>query len=149
MSEAAEDSEALEDCYVEDTERVLDPSLISASLIDRLPQPTGWRILILPYRPPPVTKAGIYIPDKAIDDTQIQTVVGYVLKMGAQAYKDSTRFPEGAWCKENQWVVFARYSGSRLKLNEEDGAAFGSEVRILNDDEILGTILDPNDIIHL
>ena len=149
MSEAAEDSEALEDCYVEDTERVLDPSLISASLIDRLPQPTGWRILILPYRPPPVTKAGIYIPDKAIDDTQIQTVVGYVLKMGAQAYKDSTRFPEGAWCKEKQWVVFARYSGSRLKLNEEDGAAFGSEVRILNDDEILGTILDPNDIIHL
>ena len=149
MSEAAEDSESLEDCYVEETERVLDPSLISASLIDRLPQPTGWRILILPYRPPPVTKAGIYIPDKAIDDTQIQTVVGYVLKMGAQAYKDSTRFPEGAWCKEQQWVVFARYSGSRLKLNEEDGAAFGSEVRILNDDEILGTILDPNDIIHL
>ena len=149
MSEAAEDSEALEDCYVEETERVLDPSLISASLLDRLPQPTGWRILILPYRPPPVTKAGIYIPDKAIDDTQIQTVVGYVLKMGAQAYKDSTRFPEGAWCKEKQWVVFARYSGSRLKLNEEDGAAFGSEVRILNDDEILGTILDPNDIIHL
>ena len=149
MSEAAEDSEALEDCYVEETERVLDPSLISASLIDRLPQPTGWRILILPYRPPPVTKAGIYIPDKAIDDTQIQTVVGYVLKMGAQAYKDSTRFPEGAWCKEKQWVVFARYSGSRFKLNEEDGAGFGSEVRILNADEILGTILDPNDIIHL
>jgi co-chaperonin GroES (HSP10) len=149
MSEAVEESKTLEDCYVEETERVLDPSLISASLIDRLPQPTGWRILILPYRPPPVTKAGIYIPDKAIDDTQIQTVVGYVLKMGAQAYKDSTRFPEGAWCKEKQWVVFARYSGSRLKLNEEDGAAFGSEVRILNDDEILGTILDPNDIIHL
>ena len=149
MSEAAEDSESLEDCYVEETERVLDPSLISASLIDRLPQPTGWRILILPYRPPPGTKAGIYIPDKAIDDTQIQTVVGYVLKMGAQAYKDSTRCPEGAWCKEKQWVVFARYSGSRLKLNEEDGAAFGSEVRILNDDEMLGTILAPHDIIHL
>ena len=149
MSEAAEDSESLEDCYVEETERVLDPSLISTTLIDRLPQPTGWRILILPYRPPPITKAGIFIPDKAIDDTQIQTVVGYVLKVGPQAYKDPTRFPEGPWCKEKQWVVFARYSGSRLKLNEEDNAAFGNEVRILNDDEILGTILDPNDIIHL
>jgi len=33
-------------------------------------------------------------------------------------------------------------------LNGEKKAAFGSEVRILNDDEILGTILDPNDI-HL
>ena len=149
MPEAAEDSKNLEDCYVEEEERVLDPSLISTTLIDRLPQPTGWRILILPYRPPPVTKAGIFIPDKSIDDTQIQTVVGYVLKVGPQAYKDPTRFPEGPWCKEKQWVVFARYSGSRLKLNEEDNAAFGSEVRILNDDEILGTILDPNDIIHL
>jgi len=149
MPEAAEDPKNLEDCYVEEEERVLDPSLISTTLIDRLPQPTGWRILILPYRPPPVTKAGIFIPDKSIDDTQIQTVVGYVLKVGPQAYKDPTRFPEGPWCKEKQWVVFARYSGSRLKLNEEDNAAFGSEVRILNDDEILGTILDPNDIIHL
>ena len=145
----SEDLDTLEECYVEEEERVLDPSLLSSTLIDRLPQPTGWRIHNLPYRPPPVTKAGIYIPDKAIDDTQIQTVVGYVLKVGPQAYKDPKRFPEGPWCKEKQWVVFARYSGSRLKLNEEDNAAFGNEVRILNDDEILGTILDPNDIIHI
>jgi co-chaperonin GroES (HSP10) len=149
MAEVEKDPETLEDCYVEEEERVLDPSLIGASLIARLPQPTGWRILILPYRPPPTTKAGIFIPDKSIDDTQIQTVVGYVLKMGPQAYKDLQRFPEGPWCQENQWVVFARYSGSRLKLNEEDNAAFGNEVRILNDDEILGTIIDPNDIIHI
>ena len=145
----SEDLDTLEECYVEEEERVLDPSLLSSTLIDRLPQPTGWRILILPYRPPPITKAGVFIPDKAIDDTQIQTVVGYVLKVGPQAYKDPKRFPEGPWCKEKQWVVFARYSGSRLKLNEEDNAAFGNEVRILNDDEILGTILDPNDIIHI
>ena len=49
----SEDLDTLEECYVEEEERVLDPSLISTSLIDRLPQPTGWRILILPYRPPP------------------------------------------------------------------------------------------------
>jgi len=78
MAEVSKDSNTLEDCYVEEEERVLDPSLIKASLIERLPQPTGWRILILPYRPPPVTKAGIFIPDKSIDDTQVQTVVGYV-----------------------------------------------------------------------
>ena len=48
--------------------------------------------------------------------------------------------------KERQWVIFARYAGSRFRLNDEKRAAFGSEVRILNDDEILGTILDPDDI---
>jgi hypothetical protein len=44
--------------------------------------------------------------------------------------------------------LFARYAGSRFRLNEDKDAAFGSEVRILNDDEILGTILDPTDIFH-
>jgi hypothetical protein len=33
-------------------------------------------------------------------------------------------------------------------LNDEDAARFGSEVRILNDDEILATILDPDDLHH-
>ena len=149
MPDAENAPNTLEDCYVEESARSLDPTLLEGSLIDRLPQPTGWRLLILPFRPPPKTVGGILIPDKAIDDTQVQTVVGYVLKMGPQAYKAPDRFPDGPWCEEKQWVIFARYSGSRLKLNEEDGAAFGNEVRILNDDEILGTIKHPDDILHL
>ena len=40
----------LEEKYVDPKDRVLDPSLIDKSLIERMPQPTGWRILILPYR---------------------------------------------------------------------------------------------------
>ena len=35
--------------YVEPQERVLDPSLLDKSILERMPQPTGWRILILPY----------------------------------------------------------------------------------------------------
>ena len=34
-------------CYVADENRVLDPSLVDKELIERLPQPTGWRILSL------------------------------------------------------------------------------------------------------
>ena len=41
---------ALDKMYVEPQERVLDPSLADQSLIDRMPSPTGWRLLILPYR---------------------------------------------------------------------------------------------------
>ena len=71
--------------------------------------------------------------------TNVNTQVGYVLKMGPLAYKDQEKFPDGAWCEEKQWVMFARYAGSRFEID-------GGEVRILNDDEILATILDPNDI---
>ena len=30
---------------------------------DKLPQPTGWRILILPYRGKGKTESGVYLPD--------------------------------------------------------------------------------------
>ena len=149
MAEASEEkSGILDDCYVAPEDRVLDPSLIDSSAIDRLPQPTGWRLLILPFRPPNKTTGGIYLPDKAVDDSAIQTNEGYVLRLGPLAYKDKEKFPGEPWCAEKEWIIFARYAGSRFRLNEETKASFGSEVRILNDDEVLAVIKDPNDIFH-
>ena len=45
------------------------------------------------------------------------------------------------WCKVGDWVVFARYAGSRIQID-------GGEVRLLNDDEVLATVEDPTDIFH-
>lgn len=132
---------ALDKMYVEPQERVLDPSLADQSLIDRMPSPTGWRLLILPYRGKGKTEGGLYLPDKVIEDNQISTQVGFVLKMGPMAYKDPEKFPSGPWCAEKDWVMFARYAGSRFKID-------GGEVRILNDDEILAKIQEPEDILH-
>ena len=132
---------ALDKMYVEPQERVLDPSLADQSLIDGMPSPTGWRLLILPYRGKGKTEGGLYLPDKVVEDNQISTQVGFVLKMGPMAYKDPEKFPSGPWCAEKDWVMFARYAGSRFKID-------GGEVRILNDDEILAKIQEPEDILH-
>ena len=132
---------ALDKMYVEPQERVLDPSLADQSLIDRMPSPSGWRLLILPYRGKGKTEGGLYLPDKVVEDNQISTQVGFVLKMGPMAYKDPEKFPSGPWCAEKDWVMFARYAGSRFKID-------GGEVRILNDDEILAKIQEPEDILH-
>ena len=131
----------LEKTYIEPSDRVLDPSLIDTPLLERMPDPTGWRLLILPYRGKGKTEGGIYLPDQIVQDQNVSTQVGYVLKVGSLAYKDEKKFPDGAWCQEKDWVLFARYSGSRLKID-------GGEVRILNDDEILAKILAPEDILH-
>lgn len=139
-------AEDLSECYVAEEDRVLDPTLASKEIIDRLPQPTGWRVLIAPFNPPKKSKGGILLNQKTLEEDVIQTNVGYVLRMGPLAYADKERYPTGPWCEEKQWVIFARYAGSRFRLNDEKRAAFGSEVRILNDDEILGTIIDPDDI---
>jgi co-chaperonin GroES (HSP10) len=67
--------------------------------------------------------------------------VGYVLKLGPLAYADESKFPDGAWCKPGDWVVFGRYAGSRIQIE-------GGEIRLLNDDEILGIVSDPASILH-
>lgn len=128
--------------YVPHENRVLDPSKADASLIERMPSPTGWRMLILPYRGKAQTQGGVYIPEKVIEDGQLTTVVGYVMKQGPLCYKDEAKFPDGPWCKQGDWVIFARYAGSRFRIE-------GGEVRILNDDEILAVISDPEDILSL
>ena len=138
--QAEKEPQSLADVYVEKPK--LQPESIGASLLERMPEPTGWRILILPYQGQSKTAGGIFIPQEVQEKSQISTQVGYVLKIGPLAYQDKEKFPSGPWCKEKQWVMFARYAGSRFQID-------GGEVRILNDDEILATILDPEDIHHL
>jgi len=116
------------------------PDNISAK--EKLPEPSGWRILILPYRGKGKTEGGVYLPDQHVDREALATVCGYVVKVGPLAYKDPDKFGDtGPWCKEGDWVIFGRYAGSRFKID-------GGEVRLLNDDEILATISNPEDIIH-
>ena len=145
MTETAKaemDADAPSTPWVKSTDRVLDPSLIDKSLIDRMPSPTGWRLLVLPYKGKGKTEGGIYLPDQVIEQNEVSTQVGYVLKVGPLAYEDKQKFPTGLWCKKGDWVIFARYAGSRFKIE-------GGEVRILNDDEVLDKILDPEDILHI
>ena len=131
---------SINDAYVDPEERVLDPASINPTLLERMPQPTGWRILVLPYRGKGRTSGGILLTEQQLDEDQVQTVVGYVLKQGPLAYADTDKFPHGPWCQEKDWVIFPRYAGSRFRIE-------GGEVRILNDDEVLATIQNPDDIL--
>ena len=127
--------------YVDRADLVLDPGKIGENLLDRMPAPTGWRLLILPYRGKGKTEGGIYLPNTVVEENSVSTQVGYVLKVGELAYGDKTKFPDGPWCEKGNWVMFARYAGSRFRID-------GGEVRILNDDEILATIQSPEDVLH-
>jgi co-chaperonin GroES (HSP10) len=129
----------LSDAY--EAPKVLNPENLGGSLLEKMPNPTGWRILVLPYRGKGKTEKGLYMPDTVVEQQQVSTQVGYVLKVGPLAYKDSEKFPSGPWCHEKDWVMFARYSGSRFNID-------GGEVRILNDDEILACIDEPEDVLH-
>ena len=134
--EVPKNREALQEKYKE--QEPLNPDNIQK---DQLPIPSGWRLLVLPFTPKEKTKGGIFIAQEALEKLRIATNCGYVLSMGPLAYHDREKFPTGPWCKKGDWVIFARYAGSRLPIE-------GGEVRILNDDEILGTIEDPESVLH-
>jgi co-chaperonin GroES (HSP10) len=146
MTEPAQNTEQnkkVAEAYINLSDRVLDPEKLDASILERMPQPTGWRMLVLPYAGKAKTEGGIVLTKQTTDREALATVVAYVVKKGPLCYNDKSRYGETPWCEEKQWVLIGRYSGSRFKL--EDGA----EVRIINDDEIIATILDPDDIVSL
>ena len=118
---------ALQEKYKEETEK--------------LPKPTGWRIIVLPFRMDEKTKGGILMGQDTLDKQQVASQCGNVLAMGPQCYKDKERYPDGPWCKVGDWVIFARYAGSRIQIE-------GGEIRLLNEDEILATVKNPEDILH-
>ena len=132
---------ALEEKYKSEPEKEpLNPENIKDQ-VSQLPEPCGWRLLVLPFTPKEKTKGGILIAQESLDKLRVATNCGYVLKMGSLAYADREKFTTGPWCKKGDWVIFARYAGSRLPIE-------GGEVRLLNDDEVLGTIKDPGSVLH-
>ena len=139
--ETPKNKSALLDKYQEEKKNQKDPlSPNNLENVDQLPEPSGWRILVLPFTPKDKTKGGILIAQETLDKLKIATNCGYVLKMGPLCYTEE-KFTSGPWCKKGDWVIFARYAGSRLPIE-------GGEVRLLNDDEVLGTIKDPEAVLH-
>ena len=108
--------------------------------IEKIPQPSGWRMVLFPLKLKGKTKGGVLLTDDTVTESQVTTNICKVLKMGPECYKDKEKFPSGPWCKEGDWVLITRYAGSRIRID-------GGELRIINDDEILAVVDDPRDIL--
>jgi|TARA_R100001126_G_scaffold19795_1_gene9664 co-chaperonin GroES (HSP10) len=108
--------------------------------LEKVPNPTGYRITLFPLKLDSKTKSGIILTDDTVQESQLTTNICKVLKVGPDAYKDKDKFPTGPWCKQDDWVLITRYAGSRIRID-------GGELRIINDDEILAVIDDPRDIL--
>jgi co-chaperonin GroES (HSP10) len=108
--------------------------------LEKVPNPSGYRITLFPLKLDSKTKSGIILTDDTVQESQLTTNICKVLKVGPDAYKDKDKFPTGPWCKQDDWVLITRYAGSRIRID-------GGELRIINDDEILAVIDDPRDIL--
>jgi len=82
---------------------------------------------------------GLIKSSQSMHYEEVLTPVLFVVKLGPDCYKDTTRFPSGASCKEGDFVIVRPNSGTRLKIH-------GREFRIINDDSIEAVVEDPRGI---
>ena len=107
-----------------------------------LPVPTGYKLLcIVPEVDEKVagTTLDLVRDTATMRQEEHATTVLFVLRVGPDAYKDAQKFPNGAWCKEGDFVLVRTYTGTRFKI-------FGKEFRVINDDQIECVVQDPRGI---
>jgi len=98
----------------------------------KIPQPVGYRILIRPRGITEKTKGGIILTDSSKDGQSYLNSVGQVLATGNECYSDRKK----PWCKVGDWVIFGRYAGARISVQNV-------KMVLLNDDEIIATLENP------
>lgn len=101
-----------------------------------IPDPKGYKLLVAIPSVEAQTSGGIYRPDSLIKLEEVASIFGYVVSMGEDAYQDAKKFPNGPWCKVGDWVIFRSYSGTRLKVEDQ-------EFRLINDDTVEAVVDSP------
>ena len=103
-----------------------------------LPTPVGYKILVKMRKAvEEKTKSGIYLPDQAKENENTASLIAEVIALGPDAYKDSIKYPNGAWCKAGDCIILRSYSGTRMKIE-------GEEYRLINDDTPEAVVPNPD-----
>ena len=116
-----------------------EPEATAEERATQLPTPQGWRILCaVPEVDQKIagTSLDLVRDTASLRQEEHATTVLFVMKVGADAYADKTKFPTGPWCKEGDFVLVRTYTGTRFKI-------FGKEFRLINDDQVDAVVLDP------
>jgi len=101
-----------------------------------LPELPGFHVLVRPVSVKEKTKGGILIPNSTKEDMSYLTTVGKVIKIGNLAYNDTDKFPKGPWCKEGDYICYAKHAGQKIQYKE-------IKMILLYDDQVIMKVEDP------
>ena len=103
---------------------------------DVLPELPGFHVLVRPVSVKEKTKGGIILPNSTKEDMSYLTTVGKVIKIGNLAYNDTDKFPKGPWCKEGDYICYAKHAGQKIQYKEV-------KMILLYDDQVIMKVEDP------
>jgi co-chaperonin GroES (HSP10) len=105
----------------------------------QLPKPQGYRILCAIPEVEDTFDSGIAKADTTMRNDELLTTVLFVVDLGSDCYQDKTRFPNGPWCKQGDFILVRPNAGTRLVIHDR-------EFRIINDDSVEAVVDDPRGI---
>lgn len=108
----------------------------------QLPEPKGYKILVALPEVDEKTEGGIIKARTTMEVEETGSIVGFVVKIGPDAFKDEKRFPSGPYCKEGDFVMMRAYSGTRFKVHQK-------EFRLINDDSVEAVVEDPRGVVRV
>jgi co-chaperonin GroES (HSP10) len=120
-----------------DLSKIMDKS--EAEKAKQLPRPQGYRILCAIPEAEEAFDSGILKSDETRRHDELLTTVLFVVDLGPDCYQDKTRFPNGPWCKQGDFVLVRPNAGTRLVIHDR-------EFRIINDDSVEAVVDDPRGI---
>lgn len=113
---------------------------------NKLPKPSGWRILVGSVRVSKKSAGGIILTDSTQDIQKFGRFVAKVLAVGSECYNHEKfqggvsikeRQPE-RWAKVGDYVIVGQYAGQSIPVFDENEDVVN--LKLLNDDEILATV---------
>jgi len=108
-----------------------------------------WRLLVA--IPSGVKKVGsIFMPDEVSSREELASLIGYVISIGPDAFRDEKKFPGGppkcpvnGTISEGSWILMRPYTGSRVMIGPPGGKDT-REYRVISDTSVEAAIADPH-----
>ena len=126
-----------------DLSQAVDLSAVMAKNADekakQLPKPQGYRILCAIPEAEKEFDSGLLKADSTVRTDELLTTVLFVVELGPDCYQDKSRFPNGPWCKQGDFILVRPNAGTRLVIHDR-------EFRIINDDSVEAVVDDPRGI---
>ena len=126
-----------------DLSQAVDLSAVMAKNADekarQLPKPQGYRILCAIPEAEKEFESGLLKADETMRVDELLTTVLFVVELGPDCYQDKSRFPNGPWCKQGDFILVRPNAGTRLVIHDR-------EFRIINDDSVEAVVEDPRGI---
>jgi co-chaperonin GroES (HSP10) len=108
-----------------------------------IPEPLGWRVIVLPVAIPNETESGFVLAADTVRHMNLSRRVGVVLKIGALAFSERRGFPPGYVLPINvgDWVNFHESAGVDALMRGRDGDMVS--IKFLVEGDLLGKVPNP------